>query len=101
MPRAGFEALRAYLASRIDEGLVPGAVFAAGRAGTAVHIEALGHRALFPRPEAMTEGTICDLASLTKPMATAPLLVELAVRGALDLEDPLERHLEETRGAPV
>jgi CubicO group peptidase (beta-lactamase class C family) len=111
MPRAGalrrsetsrsFEALRAYLASRIDEGLVPGAVFAAGRAGAAVHIEAMGHRALFPRPEPMTEGTIFDLASLTKPMVTAPLLVELALRGALGLEDPLERHLEETGGTPV
>lgn len=80
---------------------MPGAVFAAGRAGGRAHLEAVGHRALRPRPEPMTEGTIFDLASLTKPMVTAPLLVELAVRGALGLEDPLERHLEETRGTRV
>jgi CubicO group peptidase (beta-lactamase class C family) len=93
------EPLRAFLAARIEEGLIPGAVFAAGRLGGPAHIAALGHRALHPRIEAMTEGTIFDLASLTKPMATAPLLVELAVRGTLDLDDPVGRHLEETRGS--
>jgi len=49
----------------------------------------------------MTERTIFDLASLTKPMVTAPLLVELTLSGALGLDDPLERHLEETRGTRV
>jgi CubicO group peptidase (beta-lactamase class C family) len=46
----------------------------------------------------MTAHTIFDLASLTKPMATAALAVERASAGGLDLDDPLERHLEETRG---
>jgi CubicO group peptidase (beta-lactamase class C family) len=49
----------------------------------------------------MTVDTIFDLASLTKPMATAPLLVEAAVRGKVGLDDPLERHLEETKGTRV
>jgi len=93
-----FEPLRSYLESRIAEGLVPGAVFAVGRAAGTVHRAALGKRALLPRAEPMTERTIFDLASLTKPMVTAPLLVELSLSGALSLDDPLERHLEETRG---
>lgn len=45
--------------------------------------------------------TVFDLASLTKPMATAPLVVEAAVRGEISLLDPLECHLPETRGFPV
>ncbi len=80
---------------------MPGAVFAVGRAGGTEHRAALGRRALYPRPEPMTERTIFDLASLTKPMVTAPLLVELSVSGALALDDPLERHLEETRDTKV
>jgi len=96
-----FEPLRAFLAARIEEGLVPGAVFATGRTEGRAHIEALGHRALFPRPEPMTEATIFDLASLTKPMVTAPLLVGLALRGAVGLDDPVGRHLEETGGSRV
>ncbi|HXL14944.1 MAG TPA: serine hydrolase domain-containing protein, partial [Methylomirabilota bacterium] len=93
-----FEPLRSYLESRIAEGLVPGAVFAVGRAAGTVCRATLGKRALQPRAEPMTERTIFDLASLTKPMVTAPLLVELSLSGAVGLDDALDRHLEETRG---
>ena len=96
-----FEPLRSYLEARIAEGLIPGAVYAVGRAGGASHREALGRRALLPRQEPMTMRTIFDLASLTKPMVTAPLLTELAVAGKLGLDDAVERHLEETRGTRV
>ena len=42
-----------------------------------------------------------DLASLTKPLVTAPLLVHWRRRGRLRLDDPLERHLEATKGHPI
>jgi CubicO group peptidase (beta-lactamase class C family) len=92
-----FEPLRAYVESRIEEGLVPGAVVAVGRRSL-FHQAALGRRALTPRAEPMTLRTIFDLASLTKPMVTGALAAELACAGMLDLEDPVERHLQETRG---
>lgn len=100
-PRASrsFEPLRTFLESRIGEGLVPGAVIAIGRGGRLLHRETLGSRALKPRVERMTERTIFDLASLTKPMVTGPLAVELVLEGTLDLDDPLERHFEEMKGA--
>ena len=98
VPRA-FEPLRDYLEARIAEGLVPGAVVAIGRAGGPVHQSAHGHRVIQPRPEPMTERTIFDLASLTKPMVTAPLVLEVASAGKLGLDDPVERHLEELRGS--
>jgi CubicO group peptidase (beta-lactamase class C family) len=109
MPRArkkagaprSFEPLHAFLHSRIAEGLVPGAVIAIGRSGGILHQAALGRRALRPRVEPMTLRTIFDLASLTKPVVTAPLVVELALEGALDLDDPVERHIEETKGTEV
>ena len=92
-----FEPLRGYIESRIEEGLVPGVVVAVGRRSL-FHQAALGHRALAPRTEPMSLRTIFDLASLTKPMVTGALAAELACAGILDLDDPVERHLEETRG---
>jgi CubicO group peptidase (beta-lactamase class C family) len=49
----------------------------------------------------MTERTILDLASLTKVMVTAPLVVERASRREISLLDPLERHLPETHGSRI
>ena len=91
--------LYSFLQSRIEEGLVPGAVIAAGRARGKMHRAALGNRVLRPRVEAMTERTIFDLASLTKPMVTAPLVLQLAAEGALGFGDPVERHIKELRGS--
>ena len=96
-----FRPLTEFIRARIAEGLVPGAVVVAGRRGAVVYHAALGHRALRPRRERMTMTTIFDLASLTKPMATAPVLVEHAARGAFSLLDPVERWLSETKGSEV
>ena len=91
-----FRPLAEFLRAQADEGVIPGAVVAAGLRGALVYHAAFGHRALLPRRERMTLRTIFDLASLTKVMATAPVLVEHAARGALSLLDPIERHLPET-----
>jgi len=98
---AKFRPLAALVESRIADGLFPGAVVAVGRADGVAYQAAFGRRALSPRREAISERTIFDLASLTKVMATAPLVVERAVRRELSLLDPVERYLAETRGSPV
>jgi CubicO group peptidase (beta-lactamase class C family) len=98
---AAFAPLATLIASRIREGLFPGAVVAVGRSdGLAFH-RAFGRRALRPRREPMGLATIFDLASLTKVLVTAPLVVARAVRGDFSLLDPLDRHLAETRGTRV
>lgn len=96
-----FKPLSEFIRARVHEGLIPGAVVAAGRGGRLVYHAAHGFRALRPRRERMTLTTIFDLASLTKVMATAPVLVEHAARGAWSLLDPLERHLPEMAGTEV
>ena len=80
---------------------MPGSVAIAGRSSGQVHRIASGARSLVPRRERMTLDTIFDLASLTKPMVTAPLVVEAAVRGELSLEDPVGRWIDEVRGTRV
>jgi CubicO group peptidase (beta-lactamase class C family) len=94
------DALREFLEARIAGGSMPGAtwwvedsqgVLASGAAGLAV-----GE----PEPEPARESTPYDLASVTKPLATALLAVLLEQDGLLRLGDPLSRHLPESRGTP-
>lgn len=101
MPAKRFRAVDERVKSAIAEGLIPGAIVIVGRSRGPVHRIVAGHRAVRPRREPMTAATIFDLASLTKVMATAPLVVEEATRGRLRLADPLERHLAETRDTQV
>jgi len=96
-----FRPLAEFLRARVEEGLIPGAVVAAGVRGQLVYHAAHGLRSIRPRRQRMTLRTVFDLASLTKVMATAPTLVEYAARGSWSLLDPIERHLAETAGTEV
>src|SRR6185503_14912226 len=78
--RGAFRALGEFVRSAAASGLIPGAVVAVGRASGLLYHEAIGRRALRPRSEPMTLRTIFDLASLTKVLVVAPLLVEEATR---------------------
>lgn len=67
----------------IAAGKTPGAVVLLGRRGHIVYRRAFGQRSVEPR-EVMTAETVFDLASLTKPVATAPsIMIELAPVGRL------------------
>ncbi len=63
--------------------------------GTNAYHKAFGNRALIPEPEAMTEDTIFDAASMTKVLATAPAIMLLWERGALRLDEPVTTYLPE------
>jgi CubicO group peptidase (beta-lactamase class C family) len=99
--RGAFRAFDEFLESSVASGLIPGAVAAVGRASGILYHRAVGRRAIRPRAEPMTLRTIFDLASLTKVLVTAPLVVEAAMRSEYSLLDPLERHLSETKGTEV
>jgi len=70
-------------------------VVAVGRTSGVVYQKAFGSRALLPVKEPMTEDTIFDLASLTKPIATAASLMVLADRGKLDLDERASHYVPE------
>jgi len=91
---AAHQAPGALLDAAVAEGLVPGAVLAAG----------LGQRTLLShvtgdaqRDDAgrrpMTASTIFDIASVTKVVATTSCVLALTVRGAVGLADPVVRYL--------
>jgi CubicO group peptidase (beta-lactamase class C family) len=54
----------------VAEGVFPGAVVLVSRDEKIAYEQAFGYRSLAPRQTPMELGTIFDLASLTKPLAT-------------------------------
>lgn len=72
---------------------IPGAVVLVGRHGKVAYRKAFGQRAVAPAPEPMTVDTAFDLASLTKPVATAAAVMTLVEEGRLRLGDPVVQYL--------
>lgn len=83
----------AIVQAAIDRGEVPGAVLLVGNADGIFFRKAYGHRALKPEPIPMTEDTVFDMASLTKPTATATSIMLLIERGKLRLDDLVADHI--------
>lgn len=74
---------------------MPGAVLLVWHNGRVLYFKAFGNRALEPRREAMTVGTIFDLASLTKVVATTTAVMQLIEQGKVRLNDPVATYLPE------
>ena len=90
---------RAFAPARaaVADGRIPGAalgiVAADGRRAGRI----AGMAALVPEPEPLTEAHWFDLASLTKVMATTPIVLALAEQGRLDLDRPLTDAIPDLR----
>jgi uncharacterized protein YbbC (DUF1343 family) len=83
----------ALVARALAEHRMPGAVVIIGRKNGILLRRAYGQRALLPAPAPMTEDTIFDMASLTKPIVTGSLIQALIERGLLQLDDRVAKHL--------
>ncbi|MFL6467648.1 MAG: serine hydrolase, partial [Pyrinomonadaceae bacterium] len=77
----------------IAEKKLPGAVVLVGHKGKIVYRKAFGNRSLVPTVETMTVDTIFDLASLTKPVATATSIMILVEQGKLRLSDTIGKFI--------
>ncbi|MBD3226328.1 MAG: serine hydrolase [Caldithrix sp.] len=71
----------------IQQGDIPGAVLLVLRHGKSAYYKAYGHRQIVPEKEVMTKNTIFDVASITKPVATATSAMMLLEQGKLRLLD--------------
>ena len=90
LPEADIDAA---VAGAIGSQSVPGAVVIIGRRERVLFRRAYGFRELEPDRVAMTLDTVFDLASLTKPIATATSIMALVERGAVDLDEPLSKYV--------
>ncbi len=79
----------------VAAGDAPGAVVLVGQGDRVLYRKAIGSRALVPAVEPMTPDTIFDIASLTKPVVTAPAVMALVDAGKIDLDAPLGRYVKE------
>jgi|YNPBryunderm2012_1023409.scaffolds.fasta_scaffold00045_31 CubicO group peptidase (beta-lactamase class C family) len=73
----------------------PGAVLLVSRHGKVVWRKAYGHSQLVPEPAPMSPDLIFDLASLTKPVATATAIMILVERGRIRLWDRVATYIPE------
>ncbi|RQZ23773.1 DUF1343 domain-containing protein [Burkholderia sp. Bp9017] len=80
------------IAAEIADGHLAGAVVVTGDAGGVRVRVARGLRVTGEHAEPMTADTVFDLASLTKPVATAVAIMQLAQRGMLSLDGPAARY---------
>lgn len=74
-------------------GQTPGAVVLVGRGAEVLYHEAFGLRSCRKPRHLMRKDTVFDLASLTKPLATAPAILQLVERGQLSVTAPASRWL--------
>jgi len=82
----------------LEQGRMPGCVVAIGRQGQLAYLRAFGARQVQPSRVEMTTDTVFDLASLTKPLATATSVMLLVQDGKVDLDEPVATYLSEFSG---
>ncbi len=92
-----FDSIDQLMRGALTRGVFPGAVVLAGKNGQIVLHRAYGLANLFSR-RTMTVDTFFDLASLTKPLATAMAVMALVHAEKLALDVPIETYLPDFEG---
>jgi CubicO group peptidase (beta-lactamase class C family) len=77
----------------IERGIYPGAVLCIYQEDKPLFLESYGERMITPRRLPMLKDTLFDLASLTKPIATATSVMILKERGQIKLESHAAEYL--------
>ncbi len=93
-----FAAARRVLERAITEKAFPAAVVEVGTAHQPLWQQAFGHLTFDPSSPPARDDTVFDLASLTKVLATTPLIMRLVERGGLALDDPVSTYIASWRG---
>jgi CubicO group peptidase (beta-lactamase class C family) len=85
----------AAVADEIAAKRLPGCVVLIGRQGKIAYQKAFGQKQTEPESIPMTVDTVFDLASVTKPVATATSVMILADQGKLKIADTVAQHIPE------
>ncbi len=79
----------------IQRGNMAGCVVAIGGRDGVVFLRSYGQRQIEPAPQEMTNDTVFDLASLTKPIATATSIMKLVGQGKISLDESASKYWPE------
>jgi CubicO group peptidase (beta-lactamase class C family) len=96
---APFTAVRSILIDAVAARAFPAGVIEVGTSAQLRWRQSFGALTYDPAAPPAQDDTIFDLASLTKVLATTPLVMRLVERGALGLDDPIARYLPSWLGA--
>lgn len=88
-----FTVLDRFLSHSVSQKKFPGCVCWIGNDRQTLFLESYGYAQIIPRKIKMKKDTIFDLASITKPIATALSIMLLYEKKELDLDDPIEQYL--------
>ena len=92
-PEQYFSGIGPVVEEEIVKGNFPGAVVLVGKGDDILYWEAFGREVAEPFQEPADKNTIFDLASMTKPIATATSIMILRDRGAIQLDDRVGEYL--------
>ena len=92
-PRQRFAEIDQVVKEEIAKGNFPGAVVLVGKEDDIVYWQAFGNKIIDPCEEQTDINTIFDLASMTKPIATATSIMILRDRKAISLDDNVGKYL--------
>ncbi len=87
MPVEQLAQINDLITTGIAEGKMPGCVVCVGRKDEILLLKAYGNKRLEPSIDPMTVDTVFDMASITKPVATATSIMQLIEQGKLSLSD--------------
>jgi uncharacterized protein YbbC (DUF1343 family) len=90
----------AVVRAAINEAKMPGCVVVVGRHDEVLFERAYGSRSIVPERTPMSPETVFDLASLTKPIATATSVMILVDRGKIDLDARASTYVPELSKLP-
>ncbi|MFH1882503.1 MAG: serine hydrolase domain-containing protein [Planctomycetota bacterium] len=93
IPKQRFSRIDHVIEEEIEKGNFPGAVVLIGKHNEISYWEAFGNEVIEPFEEPICRNTIFDLASLTKPIATATSIMILRDRKAVELDDYVGTYL--------
>lgn len=95
------DTIGAALERAVADGVFPGAVLMVRLRGKVVSRHAVGRRSLSPSDGPVTLETVYDLASLTKPLATASAVLLLVQQGRLEVNSRVGDLLPELEKASI
>ena len=95
---AAFQDVDRLLESFRERGAFPGGVLAVGHRGAVAHLHAFGRLTYDADAPPVSAGTLYDLASLTKVVATTTMAMILVDEGTLHLDQPVQELLPGFQG---
>ncbi|MFO0921630.1 MAG: DUF1343 domain-containing protein [Pirellulales bacterium] len=91
----GLRRIEEIVSEGIREAKMPGCVVCFGRQGKIAWLKAYGSKEVEPNQVPMTTDTVFDMASITKPMATATSMMKLVEQGKVRLGDKVSSIIPE------